>query len=72
MNEIQKGGEDMGIKKCREVAGLRQEDVAVKLNIDRSAVAKWETGAAMQRADKLTELAKVLGCTIDELMKADD
>jgi transcriptional regulator with XRE-family HTH domain len=38
------------------------------MGIDRSAIAKWETGAAMPRADKLTELAKILGCTVDELL----
>lgn len=62
----------MRIKKCRQDVGLRQEDIAVRLNIDRSTVSKWESGAAMPRADKLTELAKVLGCTIDDLMKSDD
>lgn len=62
----------MNIKQLRTKHGLTQERLAIAMGIDRSAVAKWETGAAMPRADKLTELAKVLGCTIDELMKADD
>ena len=57
----------MNIKKLRLSTGLTQEDIALKLNVDRSAVAKWETGEAMPRADKLPELANVLGCTIDEL-----
>lgn len=57
----------MNIKNLRMSAGLKQEDIALKLNVDRSAVAKWETGEAMPRADKLPELANVLGCTIDEL-----
>lgn len=57
------------ILKKRTDAGMRQEDLAKKLSIDRSTVAKWETGEAMPRADKLPVLAKLLGCTIDELFK---
>lgn len=57
----------MSIKTCRRQAGLRQDDVAKKMKIDRSTVAKWETNESMPRADKLPELAKILGCTIDEL-----
>ena len=59
----------MKIKEKREQIGLRQEDVAQALDVDRSTVAKWETGEAMPRSDKLPELAKILGCSIDELYK---
>lgn len=58
------------LKSLRDQAKLTQEDVAVKLNIDRSTIAKWETGEAMPRADKLPQLARVLGCTIDELFRS--
>ncbi len=55
------------LKSLREQAKLTQEDIAYKLNIDRSTIAKWETGEAMPRADKLPQLSQILGCTIDEL-----
>lgn len=58
------------LKSLRDQAKFTQEDVAVKLNIDRSTIAKWETGEAMPRADKLPQLAQVLGCTIDELFRS--
>lgn len=58
------------LKSLRDQAKFTQEDVAVKLNIDRSTIAKWETGEAMPRADKLPQLARVLGCTIDELFRS--
>lgn len=58
----------MNIKQLRTKRGLTQERLAIVMGIDRSAIAKWETGAAMPRADKLTELAKILGCTVDELL----
>ena len=57
----------MNIKALREKKGFRQEDLANKLKVDRSAIAKWETGEAMPKSDKLPELARILGCTIDEL-----
>ncbi len=57
------------IQKHRQKNKLSQEQLASKLGVDRSTVAKWETGEAMPRADKLPELAKILGCTIDDLFK---
>ena len=56
----------MEIKKIREQKGLRQEDIAQALDLDRSTVAKWEAGEAMPRSDKLPKLAKILGCKIDD------
>lgn len=57
------------ILNMRKKAGFLQADVADRLCIDRSTVAKWETGEAMPRADKLPLLAQLLGCTIDELFE---
>lgn len=59
----------MNIKQFREKCGIRQEDIATKLNVDRSTIAKWETGEAMPRSDKLPELAKILDCSIDDLYR---
>lgn len=58
------------IRQHREGLKLSQERLAELLGIDRSAVAKWETGKAMPTADKLPELARILGCTIDDLFKS--
>lgn len=55
------------IKIMREKANLTQMQLAEKINIDRSTVAKWETGEALPRADKLPILAGALGCKIDDL-----
>lgn len=59
----------MKIKHYREEKGMNQERLALELAVDRSTIAKWETGEAMPRADKLPELAKVLGCSIDALFE---
>lgn len=58
------------LKYLRCKAILTQEDVAFKLNVDRSTIAKWETGKSMPRADKLSLLAKLLNCSIDDLFKS--
>lgn len=65
------GGEDPmnNMARRREAAGLTQGRVADLLGMERSGVAKWETGVALPRADKLPILAKLYGCTIDELFE---
>ena len=49
-------------------ANLLQQDVAQALEIDRSTVAKWETGESLPRADKLKDIARLYSCTVDELL----
>lgn len=56
------------IQKRRTEAKLSQWELANLLSIDRSTVAKWETGKALPRADKLMDLARILNCSIDELL----
>ena len=55
------------IQKMRLARGLTQAKLAEALDVDTSTVTKWETGKAKPRADKLPLLAKILGCSIDEL-----
>ncbi|MGI6151239.1 MAG: helix-turn-helix domain-containing protein [Christensenellales bacterium] len=57
----------MRIAEHRKRAGLTQQELAEKLGIDRSTVTKWETGAAAPLTAKLPEIAKALGCTINDL-----
>ena len=61
----------MGFKKARMTANLTQSAIAEKLGISRTTVAMWETGESLPRADKLPQLAEILGCTVDELLKPD-
>ena len=69
-NNTTKGGGIMNdIKNLRENKGLSQENVANKLNVKQQAVAKWEAGKSYPRTDKLPQLAKIFGCTIDDLFK---
>lgn len=59
----------MKLKEKRMSLGLTQEAVAKKLEVTRSAVAMWEAGEAMPRADKLLLLSKLLNCSVDELLE---
>lgn len=58
--------------KRRKSAGLLQEDVAAKLDVDRSTVAKWETGASMPRAAMLPSIAKLYQCQVTDLLPGND
>nr|DAY12377.1 MAG TPA: helix-turn-helix domain protein [Caudoviricetes sp.] len=55
----------------RERAGLTQVQISKVLDIPQSTIASWETGRALPRADKLPQIAKLLKCTVDELLLED-
>lgn len=63
----------MNVMRERRLRGAipTQRDVAKILGVRESAVSKWERGLARPRADKLPAIAKLYGCTIEELL-ADD
>lgn len=61
----------MKIKELRESLNLTQKEIARKLNVKRTAVSMWETGDALPRADKLPQLAEILGCRIDDLFETE-
>lgn len=60
------------VKNLRIKKGMTQEVLASMLGLDKSTVTKWETGKAMPTADKLPELARILGCTIDDLFRTEE
>ena len=45
-----------------------QREVAAILGIKAAAVSKWESGRSKPRADKLPAIAKLYGCSIEELL----
>lgn len=56
-----------GIKQRREALNITQKQLAEKMGVERSTVAKWEAGAAFPAAAKLPKLAEALGCTVADL-----
>ncbi|MPM33669.1 hypothetical protein SDC9_80246 [bioreactor metagenome] len=58
------------IKKFREENDLTQDDLAALMCVSQQAVAKWENGVSFPRSELLPKLARVLKCSVDELLKS--
>lgn len=59
------------LRRCREAKGMTQQEVWEAVGISKSSYTSYEAGRAMPAADKIVELAKVLGTTTDELLLND-
>ena len=57
----------MRVKEAREAVSMRQADLAAAMGTTQSTVCMWETESALPRARQLPLLAKVLGCSINDL-----
>lgn len=56
------------IRSLREAAGLTQVELAAELGYQSSSiVTMWESGDRRVPSDKLPQLARILGCTINDL-----
>ena len=60
------------MKLQRQRLGLRQEDVAKELGVDRSTVAGWETSRSYPDPRRLASLASLLQTTTDRLLKVEE
>lgn len=60
----------MNVLKERRLRGAipTQREVAKVLNVRPSAVSKWERGLSKPRIKKLPVLARLYGCTVEELL----
>ena len=56
---------------CRKEKGLTQAALAEQLGVSDRAVSKWETGRSIPDADNMLELSRILGITVDELLKGE-
>lgn len=61
----------ISIKSIRLARKLTQKELADKLHVEQSAVAKWENGKCGPKRNRLIEIAKVLECPIAELLDED-
>ena len=48
------------IKAIRKAKGLSQQELAVKLNVVRQTISKWEQGLSVPDSDMLISLSEVL------------
>ena len=56
------------IKAIRKSKGLSQQELAVKLNIVRQTVSKWEQGLSVPDSDMLISLSKVLETPVSTML----
>ena len=56
------------IKAVRKSKGLSQEELAVKLNVVRQTVSKWEQGLSVPDSDMLISLAQALETPVSTLL----
>ncbi len=67
------------IKAVRKSKGLSQEELAIKLNVVRQTISKWEQGLSVPDAEMLISISEVLETPVSKLLgenisesKADD
>lgn len=59
------------IKKYRKQKGMSQEEMAVRLNVVRQTVSKWESGLSVPDADILMQIAELLEVSVGQLLDID-
>ncbi len=60
------------IKKYRKKKGISQEEMAVKLNVVRQTVSKWENGLSVPDADVLIHISEILEVSVSQLLSIDE
>ena len=56
------------LKEARRNAGLSQDELAMKISVSRSAIAKWETDKGMPDIQNLKNLSAALSISLDYLL----
>lgn len=55
------------IRQRRNYMGITQEELAEKMHVSKSAIAKWETDAGIPDRDNLYRLSEIMNVTVDDL-----
>lgn len=58
---------DLGdkMKQVRLARNLTQDDIAEKMNVQRTTISNWEKNIRVPDSNKLIEFAKIVGVTLD-------
>ena len=56
------------IRSFRKERGLTQEELAIRVNVVRQTVSKWEKGLSVPDADMLQKIAEVLEVSVSQLL----
>jgi transcriptional regulator with XRE-family HTH domain len=59
------------LQKLRKREKISQEEFAMKLDVSRQSVSKWESGDAYPDTAKLIAIGKMFDCSLDVLIKGD-
>jgi len=51
----------------RRLMGLTQEELAAKIGVSKSAIAKWETDGGLPDRDNLRRISEIMNVSLDEL-----
>lgn len=58
------------IKLLRKQKGITQEELAIRLNVVRQTVSKWEKGLSVPDAEMLIRIADIFEISVSELLSA--
>ena len=56
------------IRQLREAAGMKQSELADRMNVRPPTVFKWENGIANPTMANLIQLAEIFGVSLDEVV----
>ena len=54
----------------RKYMGMKQSELAKKVNLTRQSISKYETGESFPDISVIIQFAEIFGITIDELIKS--
>lgn len=58
------------LKQLRKSKGLSQEELAIRLNVVRQTISKWEKGISVPDADMLIKISEIFEVSVSELLGA--
>ncbi len=58
----------ISLKACRVNANLRQTDVALAMNVDKSTVSSWERGLTHPSVPQAQRLSDLFGIPLDNII----
>ena len=57
------------LKSARKAKGLSQEELAIKLNVVRQTISKWEQGLSVPEVEILISISEVFDTPISTLLE---
>ncbi len=58
------------LKELRKKKGYSQQELAIRLNVVRQTISKWEKGLSVPDTDTLIKMAEIFEVSVNELLGA--